>query len=52
MAGPAKMPTLSIAAATTLAAPSSAGVVTSDGVNAASAGRNGVPAMLTSAASA
>jgi len=49
-AGPAKMAMLSMAAATTFAAPSSSGVFTRDGVYAASAGRKGVPAMLTSVA--
>jgi hypothetical protein len=49
-AGPAKIPMLSIAAATTFAPPSSSGVRASVGVYAASAGRKGVPVMPTSAA--
>ena len=50
-AGPTKIPTLSIAAATTLAALSSSGVFVRTGVYAASAGRKGVPATLTRPAS-
>ena len=44
IAGPPKMPTLSIVLATTFAAVSSSGVRASAGVSAASAGRNALAA--------
>jgi hypothetical protein len=50
IAGPRKMPTLSIVLAATFAAVSSSGVRASVGTRAASAGRNAVAATPTSAA--
>ena len=50
IAGPAKMPMLSIALAETLAAVSSSGVRASEGTRAAWAGRNAVAATPTRAA--
>ena len=52
IAGPPKIPTLSIVLETTFAAVSSSGVRANAGVSAASADRNGVKLTLTAAASA